>query len=323
MSLSLQEHLVSPDPDALVEARLLRKYHSTLAERLWLHLTEPESNEREFFERTPTLWLHPRGCWAAQILATAPDLFSKVRAQVWRDLHASRTSPPGLEVLTGNYEDPWCSTARGYLEDYDRFLGKTSTIQMADLSERLIQDRVSEASRLIADFWPEAYAEQQLMLRTIVAVRGGGYMYGSFQNMVGSIFAAQNSLQTVESVVEMLLHEIGHQSLFVHCAFHELVTNGGTLVSHPLRADPRPIGGTVHAAHVIGRLAAGFTRWCETGSAPSEAHVRRNELAGHLDVTLNTLEKHARWTDSGAAYFHNLLSSCAPYRFSDAVGTSQ
>lgn len=319
---SLRDHLLSSQPNAPLEAHLLRKYHATLAERLWLELTVEGSHEREFFERTPTVWLHPRACWAARLLRLAPELFERIRGQAWQDLHRSRTPLPELEVLTGDYDDPWCATARGYLEDYDRMLGKDYSIEMSELSEWSIRDRLADAGSLIAAFWPEAHAEQELILRTVVAVQGGGYMYGSFQNMLGSVFVAQDSLATDESVVEMLLHEVGHQSLFVHTAFHELVVNGDSMVAHPLRCDPRPIAGTVHAAHVLGRLATGFTKWCNSMVVPDSVCVRRDELANALDVTLNTLQSHARWTREGEVYFEDLLKCSAPYRSVERVGAS-
>lgn len=313
MSTPAEAQLTSALPNARLESELLRIYHRALAERLWRRLTTAESHERDFFERTPTIWLHPRACWAARLVDHAPELFARVSPLVWDDLHRSRSVAPDVEVLTSPYDDPWCSTARGCLQDYDRMLGKDYEITMSDLTESQVRGRIEEASALIQQFWPEAYAEQQLILRTVVAVQGGGYMYGSFQNMLGSVFVAQNSLLTVDSTIEMLLHEVGHQSLFIHAAYRAFVRNGGHLVTHPLRSDPRPIAGTVHAAYVLTRLVVGFSKWCQTIGASPAVEARRHQLVEHLTTTLHTLRTHAVWTRDGERLFAQLHAASAPY----------
>lgn len=109
----------------------------------------------------------------------------------------------------------------------------------------------------------------------------------------------------------MILHEGGHQSLFLHSAFGDLLENPRELASHPLRSDPRPVGGTMHAAHVLGRMAIGFSRWCATGTAPAAAHTRRDEIVKNLGVTFAVLNEKARWTPAGAAYYEELRVATA------------
>ncbi len=170
--------------------------------------------------------------------------------------------------------------------------------------------------------WPEACGEFHEIVRTLVFVQGGGFIYGSFQNMLGSIFIGVNSVSSLASTVEMLLHEGGHQSLFLHSAFGKLVTNPTEPASHPLRADPRPVGGTVHAAHVLARMAIGFSRWCDAGGAPTEIHRRRDEVVGNLRTTIAVLDEKAEWTEQGHRYYSRLLDSTASlvHRSPAAVG---
>ncbi len=141
----IRQQLLGFTPDARLEARILRIYHRELASRLWQQFTEPQSSEREYFERSPTVWLHPRAVWAARSIGSSPEFFESVRKLAYQDLLRSATPLPELEYIAGDYDDPWCATARSYLEEYDSRLGRMYSLEMATVPVDVLQGQVAEA----------------------------------------------------------------------------------------------------------------------------------------------------------------------------------
>lgn len=301
-------HPTSFLPNARREGSLLRTFHRTLAQRLWTHFTADATEDREFFERTSTIWLHPRAVWAARSMVNSPALFDLVREQAYQDLLRSTTALPPTEYITAENEDAWTRTACGYLQDYENELKRPYIRTMSTMAIGDARTKVDAGLAVLQRVWPEAAAEFRQIARTLVIVDGGGFQYGSFQNMLGSIFVASPMLSSPQSVFEMLLHETGHQSLDLHEAFTQYLMNPDEMSSHPLRTDPRPLSGTMHATHVLGRMAVGFSLWCAEADAPADVHERRAAIVEKLSAALRILTEQARWTPHGERYFAALLA---------------
>jgi len=103
---------------------------------------------------------------------------------------------------------------------------------------------------------------------------------------------------------DRLVHESGHQLLFGLCADGGLVEDDdGARYPSPLRAEPRPMDGIVHAAFVSARVHGALRRLL-AGTALDDgeraaATAACREHARHVEACLLTIDAHARLTELG------------------------
>lgn len=122
----------------------------------------------------------------------------------------------------------------------------------------------------------------------------------------GAILLNARGHNTVLEAAQALVHESGHNLLFGLCADGPLIENDDEpIYTSPLRTDPRPMDGIVHATYVTARmhwavaqlLAAGVLD--EAGTAEAEA-----SLASHAEGFargIDVVDQHARLTGRGQA----------------------
>ena len=115
-------------------------------------------------------------------------------------------------------------------------------------------------------------------------------------------------------LIESLAHETAHALLFGLTLGEDLTTNDpAERFSSPLRADPRPIEGIVHATFVLGRMIFALGG---LGRAPGVQATERLRIAEKIDrnvalyrAGLGVVEAHARFTPAGAEILHNCRCS--------------
>jgi HEXXH motif-containing protein len=178
---------------------------------------------------------------------------------------------------------------------------------MADCRERLAQ-----AFALLDSGFPEMAAEIRALLRDIVVAAGPTdpkaltFDGASSYMLWGAILLNARGQQTVLDTAQALAHESGHNLLFGLCASGPLIENpDDELFSSPLRTDPRPMDGVVHATYVVARMHQTLSRLLESG-ALDDAQVeaakadlvvhRRNFHAGD-----EVIHEGARLTEVGRA----------------------
>ncbi|WP_431041213.1 aKG-HExxH-type peptide beta-hydroxylase [Streptomyces sp. P1-3] len=287
---------VGPTPKGTV--RLARSYHRGALDRLAPHLGESPS----------VTCLHPRAVWAGEEIRAGRKPDQECLDAIRADLARARTGIPPLEHVTGHPGYPqWC---RGALDDLRSDILKATGAGKADLAAAAAPDaadHVEEAARVLRRVWPEAALECDVLVRAVVYVGGGAFRSATLLRTYGAVYAGAEHLATPPAAFEMLLHETGHHSLYLRNAFEVFVVNGDDMVSHPLRPDPRPVSGTLHAAHVLARMAAGLNRWWAEPGAPAEVRERRDEDLARLHAAVSVLKGAARWTPAGEDYFENLL----------------
>jgi HEXXH motif-containing protein len=115
------------------------------------------------------------------------------------------------------------------------------------------------------------------------------------------------------SLAETLAHESGHALLFALCDADPMTLNDAEdRYPSPLRTDPRPIEGIVHATYVLARMER-VMRAVYERCAPSAADLgKAREMADasrrlFLDG-LEVVRKHARFSEAGRAVFEPCLS---------------
>ena len=117
-------------------------------------------------------------------------------------------------------------------------------------------------------------------------------------------------------MVQALAHESGHNLLFGLCADGPLVENDDEeRYASPLRPDPRPMDGLVHATYVSARMHQAMVRLRRSGALSRDqeaaadaaaADNRRAFLEG-----MHTIDRHAKLTELGAAVMSGARDSIA------------
>jgi HEXXH motif-containing protein len=130
----------------------------------------------------------------------------------------------------------------------------------------------------------------------------------------GAIILNANGQRTVLEMAQALAHESGHNLLFGLCADGPMDENDGDArYSSPLRADPRPMDGIVHATYVTARmhrtvarlLQAGVLGGATTAEAQASLVAHRRAFAQGIEV----IDRHARLTERG----HAIMSGARAY----------
>lgn len=301
---ALYDDMVAAEMPPAAVGRLARSYHEATVAALPAVGNGPPR---------PVRWLHPRAVWAARVGTRDPRFAPDVRSAA--EMTASALpGVPGLEhVAAGPDVEPWC---RWLIADMlEQAHQGDPTFRLALRSEPVAELRgtVDAAERVLGRVWPEAAVGNRFLVRSIVHVVGGSgadggpeFRSATWGTAFGAILAGVPAVDTVPAAFELLLHEGGHLDLYLRNAFVCFVTNPHEMVGHPLRTDPRPMSGTVHAGRVLARMATGFTRWCEEPGVPDEAVARRDDAVAKLSATLDVLRASARWTPAGARWFADL-----------------
>jgi len=168
-----------------------------------------------------------------------------------------------------------------------------------------------EARALLAEACPDLLDEIDTLGRQIVlATNQGPRSFGGAATVFlwGAVVLNPTRVPDRVTLVESLAHETAHALLFGLTLGADLTTNGpAACFVSPLRPDPRPIEGIVHATYVLARMnyALEALRACsaltQAERALIEAKLARNRAS--YESGLATVDAHARFTSEGAAIF--------------------
>ena len=168
--------------------------------------------------------------------------------------------------------------------------------------------RVSDAVDLLEAGAPALAGELRTLVHEIVLVdRPGERPFGasSFQ-LWGALFLKPRRQASRVEIAEQLAHECAHALLFGFGMGRPLVENDPEeLYPSPLRSDPRPMEGVVHATFVIARMHYTVTRLLQSGLLTKEETEEARDLIsrnarGYADG-FAVVERDARWTEAGGA----------------------
>jgi hypothetical protein len=151
------------------------------------------------------------------------------------------------------------------------------------------QERITGAFRLLDAGDPALAAEIRALIGEIVLAIGPDdpnamQFDGASSFMLwGSIVLNATAHRTDLEMAEALAHESGHNLLFGLCADGPLVENEDKArYPSPLRADPRPMDGIVHATYVTARMHRTVAQLLEAGvvnRAEAEASLATHRSA--------------------------------------------
>lgn len=138
-------------------------------------------------------------------------------------------------------------------------------------------ERIKLAMNLLDRGFPEMAGEIRAIVSEVVVAVGptdansmtfdGSSSYMLWGAVMLNALGQTNVLDTAQA----LAHESGHNLLFGLCANGALVENDDEeSFAHPLRQEPRPMDGVVHAAFVIARMHQTVERLLESGALDEE-----------------------------------------------------
>ena len=185
--------------------------------------------------------------------------------------------------------------------------------------EAVARQRLQAALRLLDQGFPDLADEIRALVREIVLavneenspIRLDGA--SSFMLWGAIIMNAEPGRSRLE-LVEGLAHESGHNLLFGLCADGPLVENDDfDRFASPIRADPRPMDGVVHAAYIVARMHQAVSTVLQAEVLePDEADAAGVSLANHSQAFwrgMDTIDKHGRLTALG----HDVMEGARNY----------
>jgi hypothetical protein len=196
----------------------------------------------------------------------------------------------------------------------------------------LCKREVDEGLSLLRLADPPWHAEVRRLLPMVVAGSGPLDTSDMF-NGASTFFFWGGSLINAEvrrsavSIIDLLVHESSHLLLFGLSADGALLGNKGEeRYSSPLRADPRPIDGILHACFVASRVHLAMCRLLDSGYLTEKdkkrAAERRDHNAKSARVALDVLNKHAKPTERGQSVLDALRSYWTERLYNEARAAS-
>ncbi|MEM8621276.1 MAG: HEXXH motif-containing putative peptide modification protein [Actinomycetota bacterium] len=119
---------------------------------------------------------------------------------------------------------------------------------------------ISSVLSCLAEAAPSIHGDIVALLSDVIVFEGEGFTGASAPSFFGAVLVREPPSNGDEAWVwfaEHLTHEASHQRMLLACAMDPLVATE-TLVTSPIRKDPRPLSGVVHALWVETRLAQAF-----------------------------------------------------------------
>jgi HEXXH motif-containing protein len=174
------------------------------------------------------------------------------------------------------------------------------------------RERIDAAFRLLDAGDPALAAEIRVLIGEIVIAVGPDdptaptFDGASAFMLWGAVMLNARGHRNALEMAQALAHESGHNLLFGLCADGPLVENDDEpRYASPLRADPRPMDGIVHATYVTARMHLAVARLLAAGvlddAATAEAHA---SLAAHRRAFaqgIEVIDRHGSLTGRGEA----------------------
>lgn len=208
---------------------------------------------------------------------------------------------------------------RRLLDDDPEFGKQLRALPPADFTQASRQ--VSRALALLDAAAPELANEIRTLVREIVLVDTDDQDFGAstFQ-LWGALFLKVNVQSNRVEIAEAIAHEGAHALLFGFGMGKPLVRNEAQArYASPLRNDPRPMDGVVHATYVIARMHYAVTRLLESGLLTTEeervALEAQKRNARHYADGWSVINTNVQWTPAGEA----ALAAARVYMIAEAA----
>jgi HEXXH motif-containing protein len=156
--------------------------------------------------------------------------------------------------------------------------------------------------------WPELYDETCALTNHFTLIRGAPFIGGSSIACLGVSFFKLLPEWSDVCFADHIVHEAAHQRLHVEFEVEPALSNGAFVGAvSPIRRDPRPLYGVLHATFVFLRLSLFFERVIEVEYSPeAERRLHRHVLG--LYTGLEQLDRYGEWNPRGVALFDSMYA---------------
>lgn len=163
--------------------------------------------------------------------------------------------------------------------------------------------RVSEAAMSLAVWWPEARGALDILTTAVTLLEGQYLIGGSDLACYGTTFLNLKPEWSIICFADHLVHEAAHQALHAVGELSPPLRNPEMRTgSSPIRTDPRPLYGTLHATVVFSWLVELCHKALDHGLDPAAQEECNARLHRHLLGFVEgceALEKDAQWSEAG------------------------
>ncbi len=289
------------------------------------HVTVPWTEMAGFLARLYSGPVSPLvfGTYCDLVLALDADALDEAAALL-KEIAAAPNAPAEFQVL--DLGDPETdASANRYRRLVDTDEGLPFTIHPpAPAGATAMRALIAQAFALMDAGNPDLAGEIRTLLREIVLASGAddpkaGRFDGvsSFLLWGGTVLEVRSYTSAVE-MVQALAHESGHNLLFGLCAEGPLHTNeDDQRFASPLRIDPRPMDGIIHAAYVTARMHQSVQRLLDAGvlDAAQTREAREAVIANakRFAMGMQTVDQHAKLTPLGETVMATARAYMARY----------
>ncbi|MBU4520354.1 MAG: HEXXH motif domain-containing protein [Gammaproteobacteria bacterium] len=201
--------------------------------------------------------------------------------------------------------------ARGLDAILDQRLGHEATDFSPIAGEKVVafERLLRDALALLAEGLPPLHEELTAMVSDVLLAQappGASVEFdgASHYQFWGLLLLNPKHHRDRLAVAEVLAHESGHSVLFGMCREQVLSDNADEeRYPSPLRVDPRPMDGIIHATYVSARMAWAMESLAESGClSPAERTAALQAAADdrrRFHAGLSTVDEHARLTVLG------------------------
>ena len=257
---------------------------------------------------------HLFGCYYDLVLALENEDLDRARGYAAELTSATLQAPFRVASISDRPQREVERYRRLFLPD-PALAGEPPADLLADCERR-----IAAAFDLLERGFPEMAGEVRALLREIVIAAGPEdpralTFDGSSSYMLwGAILLNARGQTTVLDTAQALAHESGHNLLFGFCASGSLTDNADEEVfSSPLRADPRPMDGVIHATYVIARMHQTLSRLLASGILDeAQQAAAQKDLAAHernFEAGDSVIREGGKLTDIG----HRVMGDARAY----------
>lgn len=169
--------------------------------------------------------------------------------------------------------------------------------------------RVQQAISALRRIWPEVAVELRLLIRVIAYLDDWNFSSCSSLTSFGCIYVGPPATESKAAAFEAVVHEVSHHALYLRQTQVPFLENPEALSSHPLRPDPRPLDGVLHAAFVLARIERAWELARSSGTndfSNQEMESRLSITQSDLELTRGSLRQAAQFTSHGRALAQSL-----------------
>lgn len=289
------------------------------------HLAVPTSEMAGFFSRLADGPVSPLvfGTYCDLVLAIDANALDEAE-QLLKEIVGTPNAPPELRIfdLGDTRSDPVANRYRR-LVDTDAAFPFTIWPPPAAAAAN-VRALIAQAFALMDAGNPELAGEVRTILREIVLALGSddptAAQFDGVSSFLlwGATVLEVRSYKTAIEMVQTLAHESGHNLLFGLCADGPLHENDNDQrFLSPLRVDPRPMDGIIHAAYVTARMHQSIQRLLDRDvldeAQTKEARAANISNAKRFAMGMDTVDRHADLTPLGRSVMENARRYMAAY----------